>query len=316
MRLSDDAIYTYCLLGHWVNFIDASNDGQWMVRLSDLLLSAGFPPSASACDTAFTVRHLDTGWQLSGDDGAELSLLISNEAQLLRELEWQAYSSATRHANGPLLLHAGAVERGGTAILLPGVSGSGKTTFTLALAVRGWLPLTDDICPLTERDDALVAVGCPRCCHVSTSSLIALQALGITLEGPAGDLRGYYRPRQWGDPAPVRAIVFPRYVANSATSFVSITQAECLAHLLKAIFAQATPPAQERRQTAAKLAALVPAVELTYSNLDEALDAFETLEARLDNAEAGERRLPIDHDKATHDGRDLHARDTAPTPAR
>jgi hypothetical protein len=46
-------------------------------------------------------------------------------------------------------------------------------------------------------------------------------------------------------------------------------------------FPQEDIPAYERRRTAARLAARVRGFTLTYSALEEALDVFETLEARL-----------------------------------
>ncbi|HEU4784278.1 MAG TPA: hypothetical protein VFS83_13135, partial [Ktedonobacterales bacterium] len=167
-------------------------------------------------------------------------------------------------------------------VLLPNVSGAGKTTLTLALAARGWLPLTDDVCPLDERDGELVAIGCRRCCHLTPHSLAVLRAQGVTLEGPLGGMSFYfYRPREWAEPTPVRGIVIPRYVAESPTRFTPITQAECLGQLMHMTFPQEAIPAHERRRTAARLAAKAPGFSLAYSALDEALDIFETLEARI-----------------------------------
>jgi hypothetical protein len=101
------------------------------------------------------------------------------------------------------------------------------------------------------------------------------------LEGPLGGLSLYYRPKVWGEPAPVRAIVIPHYIAESPTRFTQITQAECLGQLTGMTFAQDTNRSHELRRTAARLAAKAPGFTLTYSALDEALDVFETLEARI-----------------------------------
>jgi hypothetical protein len=240
-----------------------------------------------------TLRREGDVWRLVDPDDGVPDTPLHTEEQAARFLEWLAYSVAVRHAELPLTLHSGAVVRNGVAVLLPNVSGAGKTTLTLALAARGWLPLTDDVCPLVECDGELVAIGCRRCCHLSEASLAILQAEGIALEGPVAGLSDFYRPQDWAEPAPVRGIVIPRYIAGSPTLFTPITQAECLGQLTGMTFAQDTIPAHERRRNAARLAAKASGFTLTYSALDEALDIFETLEARIvDSSLTEASRIP------------------------
>ena len=54
-----------------------------------------------------------------------------------------------------VVLHAAAVTRGATALLVGGPSGAGKTTLTLALLNRGFRLLSDDFSPL-ERTTGLI----------------------------------------------------------------------------------------------------------------------------------------------------------------
>jgi hypothetical protein len=287
MQMSDSTARSYALLGHVITIwgFEAADTRTLPMRLDALL-------GPSHCDdqrrttsrTTLLLRHEGTVWHLADESAVTAHDSLGDEEHIARILEWRAYSEAVRHSDMPLVLHAGAVARHGGAVLLPNLSGSGKTTLTLALDSRGWLPLTDDVCPLGERDGELVAIGCQRCCHVSESSMAALRAEGIDLEGPVGGMEGYYRPRRWGEPAPVQAIVIPRYSAHVATTLAPITQAECLARLANVTFEQEAAPTREKRRTAARLAARVPAFTLTYSALGEALDAFETLEAQLDTA--------------------------------
>ena len=58
--------------------------------------------------------------------------------------EWGCNSWIGQRANHLLLLHAGALERDGRALLLPALPGSGKSTLTAALAHRGWRLLSDE----------------------------------------------------------------------------------------------------------------------------------------------------------------------------
>ncbi|MGO8947351.1 MAG: hypothetical protein ACLQUY_06765 [Ktedonobacterales bacterium] len=270
---------SYTLLGHVVTVVGLEAVALLPERLDELL----GPGSASGkrranSHTTLMVHREDAVWHLRDECDVPLCRPLQNEEQVAQFLEFLAYSAAIRHAGMPLLLHAGAVARRGVAVLLPNASGAGKTTLTLALASRGWLPLTDDICPLVEVDGELVAMGCRRCCHLRMPSQALLDSVGIAVKGPLGGLSHYYRPQRWGKPAPVRGIVIPRYTVSVPTSLVPITQAECLAQLAAMNFAEGARPVQERIRTAARLAARVPAFTLTYSLLGEALDVFGTLE--------------------------------------
>ena len=269
----------YSLLGQIVTVRGLETAPPLAHRL-DALLGPGASDERQDTCVTLTIQREGEVWRLADSGDAIPRTPLPTEEHLTQFVEWLAYREAVRHAAAPLILHSGAVARNGVAVLLPNVSGAGKTTLTLALAERGWLPLTDDVCPLEDRDGALTAVGCQRCCHLSASSLAILASLGIALDGPVANLSDYYRPRRWGEPAPVRAIVIPRYVAGSPTRFNAITQAECLGQLLSMLFTQGAHPGDVRRRVAARLAAEAPGFSLTYSALDEALDVFETLEAQ------------------------------------
>ena len=58
--------------------------------------------------------------------------------------EWGCNWLIGRRMNDLLLLHAGVVERDGMALLLPALPGSGKSTLTAALSLRGWRLLSDE----------------------------------------------------------------------------------------------------------------------------------------------------------------------------
>lgn len=58
--------------------------------------------------------------------------------------EWGCNWLIGRRMNDVLLLHAGVVEKDGLALLLPALPGSGKSTLTAALSLRGWRLLSDE----------------------------------------------------------------------------------------------------------------------------------------------------------------------------
>jgi hypothetical protein len=74
-----------------------------------------------------TVQHVDKDYQLC--------------PMLLDEIRKSCHEQVRDY----LLLHAGAVVKGGRAILLPGKSESGKTTLTLGLMNHGYNYLTDEV---------------------------------------------------------------------------------------------------------------------------------------------------------------------------
>lgn len=59
-------------------------------------------------------------------------------------LEWGMNYALASRLCCYLLLHAGAVERNGRAVLLPAMPGSGKSTLTAALSLRGFRLLSDE----------------------------------------------------------------------------------------------------------------------------------------------------------------------------
>lgn len=71
-------------------------------------------------------------------------------------LEWGTnYALATR-LYCYLLLHAGVVERGGRAIVMPALPGSGKSTLTAALTLRGFRLLSDEFGVVRVSDSRLL----------------------------------------------------------------------------------------------------------------------------------------------------------------
>lgn len=58
--------------------------------------------------------------------------------------EWGCNWLIGQRMNDLLLLHAGAVERDGLALVMPATPGSGKSTLTAALSHRGWRLLSDE----------------------------------------------------------------------------------------------------------------------------------------------------------------------------
>lgn len=70
-------------------------------------------------------------------------------------LEWSINWCAATRANQYVMIHAAVVERDGRALILPGVTGAGKSTLCAALAHRGWRLLSDEFALIRPGDGAL-----------------------------------------------------------------------------------------------------------------------------------------------------------------
>ena len=136
-------------------------------------------------------------------------------------LEWGLNWSIATHAHQYLMLHAGALERNGQALLLPAVPGSGKSTLSAALAHHGWRFLSDEfglIRPATGDIEPL-----PRAVPLKNRSIAVIREyLPEAFLGPLfvktrkGDV-AHFRPpldslQRQREPARPRWIGFPQYV--------------------------------------------------------------------------------------------------------
>jgi HprK-related kinase A len=83
-----------------------------------------------------------------------------------------------------LVLHAGVVERGGRAIVLPAPSGSGKSTLCAALVHRGWRLLSDELALLSLADGTISALARPISLKNESIDIIRSLAPGSCITAP------------------------------------------------------------------------------------------------------------------------------------
>ena len=186
-----------------------------------------------------------------------------------------------------LLLHAGAVERDGRALILTGESGSGKSTLAALLGERDWRYLGDEFVLVEPATGALQPF--PRPASLKNASIATLAAevdadrFGPLLEGtPKGNVRHMRPPAAaiaaMDEPALPVAIVFPRFgfapaarpVAPSET-FVRLTQAST----------NYTAMGERGFVALTRLVTSVPAVAIDYSDTTSAVALVDELWALL-----------------------------------
>jgi hypothetical protein len=100
---------------------------------------------------AIHVMRSESGYRLSSQSDIDFE---RDQMDLLLELVRDEVHLQFMRARPDLLwLHAATVERNGSALLIAGSSGQGKSTLSTKLCERGWRLLSDDISPASMESD-------------------------------------------------------------------------------------------------------------------------------------------------------------------
>lgn len=201
-------------------------------------------------------------------------------------LEWGLNWCVASHCHQYLVLHAAVLERDGRALLLPAPSGSGKSTLCAALAFRGgWRLLSDELALLDLVTGNVAAM--PRPVSLKNMSIDTMRPFAPDAEFGAEvheTLKGrvtYVTPPANAviaadRPARPAWVVAPRYVADAPTQLEGTTRARGFMALVENAF---NYEVHGRRGFMALASAVdrCQSFNFTYSDLSEAVDAFEQL---------------------------------------
>lgn len=193
--------------------------------------------------------------------------------------EWGCNALIGRRLNDLLLLHAGAVERNGLAMLLPAMPGSGKSTLTAALSQRGWRLLSDEFGAYDPVAGAFRAVLKPIALKNQSIEVIrrfAPQArwgpeFPKTRKGTVAHLaasaESVARRHELAKPG---AVVLPRWEAGSTTRWEPLEPHVLFSALAFNAFNYSTLGAMGY-EAAVRLVRQCLGWQLVYSDLDDAL---------------------------------------------
>ncbi|GAB4436998.1 MAG: hypothetical protein Kow0031_18810 [Anaerolineae bacterium] len=209
----------------------------------------------------------------SGDSLPQLAdLLLGNSCHHLAD-----------RSHGGLLFHAGAVERQGRGLILPGTMGAGKTTLTAWLLTRGFNYLSDEMVFVGQGEERLQPL--PRPLNLKRPSRAVL-APWLDFEARAGQIISTdfidLLPPALLNPAtrlsrpPLRLIIFPRYQSGAEFRLEALSKAQAGAALMQCLINARNLPGHGFDEIG-RLARLAPAYRLTYAHFEQLGDSLESL---------------------------------------
>jgi hypothetical protein len=245
------------------------------LHTQSIRVTARDEPALEVAD--FVCAALSAGTPPASDESLEVAVLAeraSSAEQLMREL---AKRLVWDYARG-LALHAAAVELEGRTLLLPAVSGGGKSTLAVYLAASDARAgfLTDELVFVPLGTTTLHPLARPA--HLKPGSLFLLDRFPA-LAAPAHSLR--YAQGALLAPAvfeavvpgarPLDAIVFPEYAPHADGALERLPPGAATYSLLAALVNARNLPAFGVPECG-RLTANTHAFRLRYRTLDEARD--------------------------------------------
>lgn len=227
--------------------------------------SAG-PADVEGADHAatFTIDRRDAGYFLSESGSADRVFADREDLIdcLIGRLNFRALDESTK----PLHLHAGAVVFGDNAVVLPGESGSGKSTVVAASALDGAGVISDETVWVEVESGRVGGFPRPISVRFASVDLLAVRTGGL-LHGrdsvyvPPAGLGSARRPDAFA-----RAIVFPRFDRSAKVPQIRPLRCwEGIARVWPSVLdAPRAGPDLLRRIEA--LVGVAPAYELDYSD--------------------------------------------------
>ena len=203
-------------------------------------------------------------------------------------LEWGLNWCVSTQAHQYLIIHAGAVEKHGRAVILPAPPGSGKSTLTAALMLSGWRLLSDELTLIDRKTGLIHAL--PRPVSLKNASIDIIRAFSDeafinrpshdTIKGTVAHLRPLRDSvlRQH-EPARPGWVIFPRWQAGAPTSLEPRSRAQTFMYLAENAFNYSHLGADGFR-SGCQLIDEVDCHDFTYSRLDEAVALFDRLADR------------------------------------
>jgi energy-coupling factor transporter ATP-binding protein EcfA2 len=245
-------------------------DAELRSSFVDLLIDADDEPTAELRDHRLDVELAGDVWTVRWNGvasyvGPSIDLALYDSLIVLNH-----HAAATATASGRTVLHGGAVDTAGRAIVVVGHSGSGKSTMTAALTRAGHAYLADEVVAI---DDDLIVHGFHRPIGLRSGGLTALGLVIPT--GPYGSVSPHRGGPELGARCPLGLVVILRR-SNDPTAAVlrDLSPPAALLELAnQTLGASGHERAMFRRLDAFVRRARI--AELSYSDLADAVTTLE-----------------------------------------
>ncbi|MEM7500469.1 MAG: HprK-related kinase A [Pseudomonadota bacterium] len=202
--------------------------------------------------------------------------------QALPVLEWGLNLVIALRSHQYLMLHSAAVALNDSGLLLPATPGSGKTTLSAGLALRGWRLLSDEFGLLRPGTTDLVPI--PRPLALKNESIEVIREfdadahIGPSIPNTRKGTVAHLRPPgssilEAERTAAVKWIVFPQWEAKSECVISEISKSEAFMLLATNAFNYELL-GDAGFDTVARLVENAACFDLVYSDLDTAVGAL------------------------------------------
>ena len=199
--------------------------------------------------------------------------------QAFAMFEWGLNWCIATTAHHYLIIHAAVLEKGGRAIIMPGVPGSGKSTLCAAMSLSGWRLLSDEMALLDPAKLEITPV--PRPVGLKNQSIQIISAFSPeakigpaakdTAKGTVAHLRPTSHSIQQADvKSRPQAIIFPKYIPNSDTCLRNKARNRALLEIQENAF-NTHVLGKKGYDSVKSLISGCPVYSLEYSNMGEAL---------------------------------------------
>lgn len=217
----------------------------------------------------YWIRPTADGWYAVGREEETLRP-TTNLDGAFGTLLWDVNQQAVRSAGtDDLVIHAGAVATAHAGVLLPGVSGAGKSSVTAGLVRRGLDYLSDELAIVAPDTLTMRAYAKPITLEAGGGSnfpdLVSVKPPLMEVHLPATRLRAGSLVAT----APVSAVVFPTFRAEGPTELTRLSPSVSLGHLAASMM---RPRDGSVLPQLAELVGRCRCFALTYADLSAACD--------------------------------------------
>ena len=212
-------------------------DSEWASTLEQLW--EPFLTRDADASATFKVTHNGDGWRVHTPDGSTHD--EPHEWAAADRLRYEVTELALSKSHiGFIDLHAGAVARGQTLLLVAGAPGSGKTSVTLQLVDAGWTFLCDDVVRIERETGAVRPVPKP----MGIKNLDRWNQLAARWDAPKWErhARGnvlapstVFPRTEYPPPTSASALLFPAFEKGKATEVKPLSPAQATARCAELI---------------------------------------------------------------------------------